>query len=137
VIMMNKRLAEVYKALEGYEFLTDLVKWIRRTRPDVYTQVEHVSRSGMSRHINVYVIKDNEPINLNYMIERLGIYNRNKNGSLTVSGCGMDMGFAVTYELSRALFPDGFKYRIGEWHRNGDPSPRDRDGGYALKHRWL
>jgi hypothetical protein len=54
---------------------------------------------------------------------------------LKVSGCGMDMGFAVVHELGRALFPEGFKVEgVG---RNGDTSGWDRDGGYALKHRWI
>ena len=47
----------------------------------------------------------------------------------------MDMGFALVYELSRELYPKGFK--VAGVGRNGDTSGHDKDGGYALKQRWL
>ena len=53
-------------------------------------------------------------------------------GGLVIGGCGMDMGFHVVYNLGRAMWPDGTPDPHGT--RNGEP---DRDGGYALKHRWL
>ena len=83
---------------------------------------------------------------------------------LIVGGCGMDMGFHVVYNLGRVLFPDGFpvvercdkcqdrpgldglgrpcKTCKGTGQkpargRNGDMSGWDKDGGYALKQRWL
>jgi hypothetical protein len=138
----------------------------------VYTNLRHRARSGMFRVIDVNVIEDNEPRWIGYLAAKAtGIsYDRNREG-LRVSGCGMDMGFHVVYELSRALYPDGFGC-IGSGcpsndHSNGDrdytkhgafapviagrdeplPSglyPTDqtvthwhRDGGYALRHRWL
>ena len=35
-----------------------------------------------------------------------------KDGSLIVGGCGMDMGFHTVYCLSRALFPKGFSMNL-------------------------
>ena len=61
-----------------------------------------------------------------------GIVAPDKTGGLRVSGCGMDMGFHVVYNLGYALWPDGTPEPHGT--RNGAP---DSDGGYALKHRWL
>lgn len=116
----------------------ELIKWIRRTRPTLYTICRHVSSSGMFRLISVYVIQNNEPFCIDGWIENWTHYERDKKRQgLRVSGCGMDMGFDVVYNFSRALFPKGFHYRKGESHRNGDPSPVDKDGGYALNHRWL
>lgn len=120
------------------EFQQDLVKWIRRTRPTIYTTVRHVSASGMLRVIDVFVIKKGRPLSLNYLIETYGLYKRDKQRSgVRVSGCGMDMGFAVVYELSSSIFPKGFNRRKSEHHRNNDPSNHDKDGGYALKQEWL
>ena len=60
-----------------------------------------------------------------------------KDGSVIVGGCGMDMGFNIVYSLSRRLWPKGFKLPKGKAGRNGDTSGTDTDGGYALNQRWL
>ena len=96
----------------------------------VYTVLRHVSRSGMMREISV-IGPNNEDITWHVM--HVGGYRRSdKTGGLRVSGCGMDMGFHVVYNLGRAMWPDGTPDPHGT--RNGEP---DRDGGYALKHLWL
>ena len=96
----------------------------------VYTVLRHVSRSGMMREISV-IGPNNEDITWHVM--HVGGYRRSdKTGGLRVSGCGMDMGFHVVYNLGRAMWPDGTPEPHGT--RNGEP---DRDGGYALKHLWL
>jgi hypothetical protein len=118
----------------------------------VWTILDHVSRSGMTRHIRTKVIFDNgTTLDPNYSIATaLGLRKARKGDGLVVSGCGMDMGFHLTYELSSVLFPDGFSCTGGSRsslgscpsndHSNGD---RDytphlhKDGGYALRHAWL
>jgi len=82
----------------------------------VFTTTLHVSKSGMTRHIKFFVIRDNSPLYLtNTIIEKLG-YKPNKHwDSIVVRGCGMDMGYHVVHNLSHALFGEG----------------------YNLKHRWL
>jgi len=96
----------------------------------VHTILRHVSRSGMMREISV-IGPNNEDITWHVM--HVGGYRRSdKTGGLRVSGCGMDMGFHVVYNLGCAMWPDGTPDPHGT--RNGDP---DSDGGYALKHRWL
>tara|TARA_R110002012_G_scaffold308904_1_gene515607 strand:+ start:251 stop:529 length:279 start_codon:yes stop_codon:yes gene_type:complete len=82
----------------------------------VFTTTLHVSKSGMTRHIKFFVIRDNLPLYLtNTIIEKLG-YKPNKHwDSIVVRGCGMDMGYHVVHNLSYALFGEG----------------------YNLKHRWL
>ena len=92
----------------------------------------------MFRIIDVFTIRNNKKISLNFLIEKLTSYKRDKDrGGLRVSGCGMDMGFAVVYDFSRTVFPTGFYYRKNEYHRNNDPAAKDPDGGYALKHEWF
>jgi len=131
----------------------------------IYTKAVHVSRSGMYRAINVYVMQDNAPIRISEMVAKAieGRYDH-RHEAVGVSGCGMDMGFAIVYALSHALYGAGFGC-IGQGcpssdHVNGDRdytphydgTPRtseevDKDlvpyrhyhksGGYALQHQWL
>ena len=117
---------------EATEFLLSVLK----PGDKVYTILRHVSRSGMMRIISPVIIREGEPLDISWQVARLGIWQRKyPNTGLTVYGCGMDKGFSVVYELSRVLFPDGFKVEgIG---RNGDTSGWDRDGGYALQQEWL
>ena len=111
----------------------------------VYTKLEHVARSGMMRVISVLIIRDDRPIDISFEVGQVVGYKFNdRHGGLTVSGCGMDMGFSVVYNLSSAMFKDGFEC-IGENcpsndHRNGDRNyepHHHNSGGYALVHRWI
>lgn len=120
----------------------------------IYTTVKHVSRSGMMRVISAHVIdEDREPrdISRDVAIVTGSSFDRDKWG-VKMGGCGMDMTFALTYSLSRAMFPNGFKCTGSNgWtpsgkrskvpacrsndHSNGSPLERGmshRDGGYAL-----
>ncbi len=73
----------------------------------VYTVLRHVSRSGMSRDIDVYVMQDNEPRRITWSVSQAsGMRYDRKAEALKVGGCGMDMGFHVVYNLSRALYRD-------------------------------
>jgi hypothetical protein len=58
-------------------------------------------------------------------------FDRQREG-IKVSGCGMDMGFHLVYNLGATLWPKGTKKPHSS--RNGEP---DTSGGYALKQRWL
>lgn len=74
----------------------------------VYCIVRHVSRSGMSRCIDCYVIRDNELIWISgYASKAMGM-TLTQNG-IRVGGCGMNMCFALVYDLSRTLYRDGYK----------------------------
>jgi hypothetical protein len=99
----------------------------------VYTNVEHVSRSGMSRVISAYVVRDGEIRRISHLVAKATdrALDRDRMG-VKVGGCGMDMTFELVYTLGRVLFPDGFKVPKGERGRNGDTSGHDNDGGYAL-----
>jgi hypothetical protein len=81
--------------VEAIEYLKQHIK----AGDTLYTKLEKVSSSGMSRQIKVLDIKDETPI--------LG-YTLKDNGALVVKGCGMDMGFHVIYSLSQTLFNDGY-----------------------------
>ena len=59
----------------------------------IYTVLDHVSRSGMMRKISAFVMRDNSPI----CIAR----------EVRVTGCGMDMGFHLAYEIFHSVYEYG------------------------------
>jgi hypothetical protein len=93
----------------------------------VYTRLNHVSKSGMYRIIELLIIRDNRPQNITYLSARaMGekTTNHPKPFGIPVGGCGMDMGFSLVYNLGHALF--------------GKPGKMDgNDPGYELHQKWL
>jgi hypothetical protein len=112
----------------------------------VYTILRHVSRSGQQREISVLIGGPNGIDDFSWTVA-MAIENKiGKTGGIVMGGWGMDMGFALVYELSRVLFPEGFDCiedkEIGKRcpandHFNRFETKHHSDGGYALIHRWL
>ena len=149
-----------YTQTEQVEALNKLKQWLK-PGDTVHTVLRHKSRSGMSRSISAFATVDGQPMELDYFIaQAMGESIDRKHGGLRMTGCGMDMGFALVYNLSSRLFPDGFGcigkgepgsgvYCPSNDHSNGDreyhahmecPPGRPHwhsSGGYALRHRWL
>lgn len=132
-----------YEVLGVWE--SDLVNYILEYRPEILTVMWSVSRSGMVRRVSAYVIKDNDIVNIEFLLEKMTHHKRDKDGNIVLHGCGMDMGFELVYNFSSNLFAlIGFEC-IGEKCRSNDHSNGDRvrtphlhsDGGYALRNRWL
>ena len=92
---------------ERDEARAKLREWLK-PGDTVYTVLRHVSRSGMQRTIQLIQIDDGEPSWLGYNVAlALGMsYDRDREG-VKIGGCGMDMGFAIVYELGAALWPQG------------------------------
>ena len=135
------------KEREKAEAIAMLRKWLK-PGDTVYTVLRHVSRSGMMRKIDLYKLGDDGPTFLTgYAATAMG-YRWDTRDGIIVGGCGMDMGFALVYNLSSTLFRGHFEC-IGEAegnrcpsndHSNGDRNYAPHmhsDGGYALRHRWL
>ena len=108
----------------------------------VYTKLDHVSSSGMTRHISCYVVHKGELRNVTHLVGWITDYKRNKKtDGLVIGGCGMDMGFHLIYTLSRIMYPKGFK--SSERNRFNGMKPKDKDyewdndGGYRIKHEWM
>lgn len=75
----------------------------------LYTNLIHVSASGMYRVLDVYKIVDNTLLRLSWSAAAAcGLKYDMKHEGVGMRGCGMDMGFWLVYELSSVLFPDGF-----------------------------
>lgn len=79
---------------------------------EVYTIVRSVASSGMSRRISVFVVHDGELLDLDWKIERAGIAKRRagKDG-LYMAGVGMDMAFALVYDIAMTLHDDGYSIK--------------------------
>lgn len=92
----------------------------------VYCVLRSRSKSGMSRRIDFYKIVKPVRGSMNKqpcpqfltgwmsVLRPAGMtWNPDKTGGL-VHGVGMDMGFAVVYDLAEELFGDGYKLK-SEW----------------------
>lgn len=107
------------------EEINRLKAWIEANDYTVYTVLRHVSTSGMYREISVVIpiISNTDGtmargfIHPSYTIASLlGRKYTEKHGHNAVgcSGCGMDMGFDLVYNLSSVLYGDGYKIKQ-EW----------------------
>lgn len=103
-------MTKVAKA-ERDEAIGKLRAWIK-PGDTVYTILEHVSRSGMQREIRAVLLQceDGRPVDLhpNYNIAKALGLRQGKRDGLIMGGCGMDMGFALVYELSHVLYGGGY-----------------------------
>lgn len=131
--------------------LKTLKEWIK-PGDTVYTTVTHVSRSGMSRSIRAFITLDGRPTDISWHVANAcGFTLDDKNGGCKLGGCGMDMGFALVYDLAATLFRDGFecigydendrsKRCPSNDHNNGDKdyTPHHHNsGGYCIRQEWL
>jgi hypothetical protein len=113
----------------------------------VYTILRHVSQSGMMRHISVKTeLEGLHDWNVALATEsRLA-----PQEGIKVTGAGMDMGFALVYHLSRVLYPNGWECIAQDLpenergrlcpsndHSNREHLTHHKDGGYALRQRWI
>lgn len=122
----------------------------------VYTVLKHVSRSGMYRVIDVYVMACDRrraiPLRLSWSVAQAtpGVRYDRRHEGVGVSGCGMDMGFHLVDALGWAIWGSKHRWRCrGERcpafiHSNDYQAPRGRGvrhtgGGGAgmLRHEWL
>lgn len=130
---------------EDVDRARDLLLKILKPGDTVFCIMRNVSRSGMSREIDLQG-PDHEWLS-GAAAKVLGC-KLGKHEGIKIGGCGMDMGFALVYELSSKLFPTyrctGTKYSnprrcaSADHFNPGDcRKKRKHTDGYALKHRWL
>lgn len=96
----------------------------------IHSIVRSVSRSGMSRTIDFYVVRtqdgDGKPWHayLTPLFAEVGDYRQDRHGALKVGGCGMDMCFSVVYNVASDVWrdtPEAAKH--AEEHPRGGASP--------------
>lgn len=69
----------------------------------VAVNIKSVSKSGMTRKIDFYIVCNNKLIFINNLIAKIAGYRQDKNRSLIVGGCGMDMVFSVLYDFNMSM----------------------------------
>jgi hypothetical protein len=129
--------ARLLKLKEEKEAILNPLLDILKPGDTVYCVLRHVSRSGMRREISLFT---KEMRCIDGLAARALGYRIGKRGGLVVTGCGMDMGFHLVYNLGWRLFPQGFVPADAgrTYGRNGqDATVRDTDGGYALNSAWI
>lgn len=70
---------------------------------EIVTLVTKVARSGLSRRMRVFVVKNDNLTEITCQVSKILDLKNNDDG-LLVKGCGMDMRFWLTCELSLKLF---------------------------------
>jgi len=94
----------------GYQVLEQLPKGTT-----LYTVLRRVSRSGMTRIFDLkYINADQEPRNI--IVEEFMCCAKDHDqesrwgGNYKATGCGMDMGFWLVYELGCLVHKDGYYF---------------------------
>lgn len=111
--MAKQTKAQKQEIEEAKQFLKEQITG----KPEIYTFLRHVSRSGMRREISLHVSHDGVMQNLTYSASLVYGARVGNNGGVKVDGCGMDMGFHLVDYIMRSIGVD--------WDQR---SPR---------HRWL
>ncbi len=117
----------------------DSLRKIIKPGDTVYTILDHVSRSGMSRNIRVVVPQSHENGSVSHWHPNHNVAlaidaRRARNGDgITMGGCGMDMGFQLIYLLSEALYP---KYKcVGKGRKHQGRCPSNYHTNYRREDR--
>lgn len=127
---MNSLLEKTHREIDAQNAIKKLIK----PQDRVYCTVLRVAPSGRSRRMKFFIVKDGEILNITHIICNALSYKYSTDGSMIISGCGMDMGFHVVYSLGSVLWPHGDGKTVTG--RNGDTKP-ETDGGYLLKYSYL
>jgi len=140
--MSNKNKATKSQVEQALADLRDIIK----PGDTIRTIIRHVSRSGMMRRISPILIRDGSDFHIDHPVSIIlnGKRDVYSGDGVRMDGCGMDMAWALVYNLSYCLFPDGFEC-VGQGcpsndHSNGDcdyTPHHHKDGGYALRNRTI
>ena len=114
---------------QSLEYLRSVLK----PGAEVFTQVRHVSQSGMTRWLDLYMVTNGSIRNITWDVcAAADLTFCSRRHALKIEGCGMSAGFYAVYRLGFAIWPDG----TPEPHSNRNGLP-DTNPGYALRQRWL
>lgn len=83
----------------------DYLKGLLKDNPTIYGTCMKVSGSGMSRTLKLFVVVNNQPVNISWNVTKV-LGTRKSDLGVVVEGCGMDMLFSTVYNLNGVLFPE-------------------------------
>ena len=82
------------------------VPYTFKEKSTVIASVKSVAKSGMSRTISFYLIENNQPIDITCVIAQVLGHTLQRDCTIRVRGCGMDMIFATLSAFASRI---GFK----------------------------
>ena len=132
---------EMTKKEQDAELVENATRFLRKhCKPGstVYTNLLHVSRSGMTRDISAHIVIKGEIVTISGYVARVLGYQHRDSGGVRMGGCGMDMGFHLVHSLSYALH--GHKDKNVPAERKCYPFSPTRKAyrsGYSINHRWI
>lgn len=90
----------------------------------VYTTIRSVSRSGMQRTVDLYIVRNNKLEWISGRVAEILGLRRSRDGAVVIGGCGFDVGFEIVHRLSYKL------------HGMDDVAVMDAAyrAGYSLRH---
>lgn len=77
----------------------------------LYLTLMSVSSTGMSRKFKCLAVNNGDIVNIGYDVAHALAYRFDDEHNVVIRGGNMDMAFALTYNLSCALFDDGYKLK--------------------------
>jgi len=95
---MNKQKQQI-----SIEAIARLKDWGMKKNTLVYGKVIHVSRSGMSRDIALYMLDGKRLVNISYQVAQALDWKHTDSDCIRVVGCGMDMVFHTIYTPSEVM----------------------------------
>jgi hypothetical protein len=102
----------------------------------VHTVLRHVTKNGMSRSISVIVPTGDGINDVSWLVAKaLDRKFDVDHGGVKMGGAGMDMGFALAYDLSRSLYPNGFHCLGAHEDRSKRCPSNDHSNDYGMIHR--
>jgi hypothetical protein len=96
------------RGTERGEAIKRLKGWLTPGKSEILISIPAVARSGMSRQMRVYADGGASCLTYNVALACELRYNRDRD-ALSISGCGMDMTFALVDDLANVLWPKGHK----------------------------
>ena len=70
----------------------------------VWAMVKHVARSGMSRTIAIYIVKEGDIMDISHLVAGATEYKLIRDSGVSIGGCGMDMRFALMDSCLYAMY---------------------------------
>lgn len=84
----------------------NLIKYLG-DKPTIWGTIVSSSKSGMFHKIALYCVFEGRIERISYEVATV-LDLKHENGCIHKKGCGMDMIFAITYDLGQALYNNGY-----------------------------
>lgn len=112
-----KAIKKAKKTYTGAYGLPYAIKKLINAKPGtkIYVTCRYVSRSGMLRIVDAHLIDGDSIIQLSILSKDKSFIKYDyERGGFKMGGCGMDMGFALVYDIGRHIHGNGYYFEV-QW----------------------